>query len=283
MYHCTVLAAVPSIIAVAVSNGGPSTRCGGLLASVSKKSLPAAIAEAAVSSVAAIVPRLAMSAVCRFAAVTVESAPMVNSPSSGVADAVARSVRSRVVPSGSVKLKVTVSPGFGLAAPRSKSSTAGEPVGPVTVEPAILLEAPTSLKPNTPASSVIEVEAAAGACDAHAAEPARAEIGLAALADELLEAGLQPVAVEDVVGGVHRDLGDAAPGKQVAAVGAGVEHADELVERALDVELVLRLRRAVQRELRQHDRGLAGLGDLVELVSWFCISSSRTPTWVIDC
>ena len=66
MYHCTVLAAVPSIIAVAVSNGGPSTRCGGLLASVSKKSLPAAIAEAAVSSVAAIVPRLAVSVVCKI-------------------------------------------------------------------------------------------------------------------------------------------------------------------------------------------------------------------------
>ena len=57
-YQLTVSAAVPSTSAVAVSNGGPSTRCGGLAASVSKKSFPAATAEAATSSVAASVPRL---------------------------------------------------------------------------------------------------------------------------------------------------------------------------------------------------------------------------------
>ena len=56
VYQITVLADVPAISAVAVSKGGPATRCGGLLASASKKSLEAATAEAAASEVPASLP-----------------------------------------------------------------------------------------------------------------------------------------------------------------------------------------------------------------------------------
>ena len=47
VYQLTVFAAVPSMSDVAVPNGGPLTRCGGCPASISKKSLAAATAEAA--------------------------------------------------------------------------------------------------------------------------------------------------------------------------------------------------------------------------------------------
>jgi len=53
VYQDSVLAAVPAIRAVAVANGGPLTRCGGLAALLLKKLPAAATAEAAVSDVAA--------------------------------------------------------------------------------------------------------------------------------------------------------------------------------------------------------------------------------------
>ncbi len=70
-----------------------------------------------------------VSAVCRLVAVAVDVAPMVNSFGPGVAEAVAVSVRSRLVPSGSVKVNLTVSPAFGLVAPRSTDIAAGAPAG----------------------------------------------------------------------------------------------------------------------------------------------------------
>ena len=78
MYHDTVLAAVPLTIAVAVSNGGPSTRCGGWLASGLKKSLPACTAEAATNWVFAKVPTPWVSAACKLIAVSADVAPIVN-------------------------------------------------------------------------------------------------------------------------------------------------------------------------------------------------------------
>ena len=56
VYQITVLAALPATMPVAMSNGGPSTRCGGLAVSASKKSLEAATADAAVSAVDASLP-----------------------------------------------------------------------------------------------------------------------------------------------------------------------------------------------------------------------------------
>src|SRR5215470_10755779 len=53
VYQNTVLAGVPATSAVALSNGGPATRRGGLAASMLKKSLAAAMVEAAGNEVCA--------------------------------------------------------------------------------------------------------------------------------------------------------------------------------------------------------------------------------------
>ena len=127
IYQDTVLLVVPSTSAVAVSNGGPATRCGGWPASTLKKSSPAACAEAAVSAVPASVPSDWVRAARRLVAVAVGVPPMVNSFGPGVAEAVAVSVRSSLDPSGSVNENRTVSPAAGLVAPKSMETAAGEP------------------------------------------------------------------------------------------------------------------------------------------------------------
>lgn len=85
MYQETVLAVVPATCAVAVAKGGPATRIGGS----SKKSLDAAMAEAAGNEVLPIWLTPAVSAACRLAAVAAGVAPMVNWPAEGVVDVVA--------------------------------------------------------------------------------------------------------------------------------------------------------------------------------------------------
>src|SRR5690349_18401180 len=132
VYHVTVLAGVPAVSAVALSNGGPATRCGGLAASILKKSLPAATADAAVSDVRASVPTLPVSAACMLVAVTSGVVPIVNSFGPGVADVVAVSVRSSVEPSGRLSENLIVSPALGLPPTKSIEIAAGDPVGPVT-------------------------------------------------------------------------------------------------------------------------------------------------------
>src|SRR5580693_5857346 len=74
VYQETVFAAVPLTSEVAVSNGGPSTRCGG----EAKKLLVASIAEAATSEVFATVPIDDVRAFCRLVAVAADVVPMVN-------------------------------------------------------------------------------------------------------------------------------------------------------------------------------------------------------------
>src|SRR5262245_15951484 len=78
VYQATVLAALPATNAVAVSNGGPATRCGGLLALAPKKLSAAAMAEAAAKLVFASLPIEAVTAACRLPAVAAGVAPMVN-------------------------------------------------------------------------------------------------------------------------------------------------------------------------------------------------------------
>ena len=75
VYQDTVLALVPLTKEVAVSNGGPPTRCGG---SELKKLLAAAIADAAGSAVCAKPETAPLSAVCRLPAVSLAVVPMVN-------------------------------------------------------------------------------------------------------------------------------------------------------------------------------------------------------------
>ena len=75
VYQNTVFAAVPLTKPVEVSGGEPLTRCGG---SELKKSLAAAIAEAAGSAVCVRPVMADVSAVCRLVAVSDGNAPMVN-------------------------------------------------------------------------------------------------------------------------------------------------------------------------------------------------------------
>jgi hypothetical protein len=100
VYHITVSALVPAVRLVAVSKlGVPTTRCGGS----AKKSLEAAIAEAAVSEVSASLPTAVVRALRRFEAVIVLFPPMVNSFGPGLVEVVAVSVMLSLEPSGSVK------------------------------------------------------------------------------------------------------------------------------------------------------------------------------------
>ena len=107
----------------------------------SKKSLPAATAEAATRSVFATLPIAVFNAAFKFAAVVAGSgAPPGNvamakllAGAGVVLDAV--NVTDDVVPSGRLKLSVTASPGLGLVEPKLNDTAAGEPDGPVTVAP----------------------------------------------------------------------------------------------------------------------------------------------------
>src|SRR6185503_5243240 len=78
VYQTTVLAVVPAVIAVAVSKGGPATRCGGLLRSALKKSFEAVTADAALSEEPASDPSAVVSAPCRFETVAAVVPPIVN-------------------------------------------------------------------------------------------------------------------------------------------------------------------------------------------------------------
>src|SRR6476619_3061184 len=78
VYQITLSAAVPAMSEVAESNGGPSTRMGGLFSSALKNASLAATAEAAASVLPAMRPTAVVSAACRLAAVAVVFAPMVN-------------------------------------------------------------------------------------------------------------------------------------------------------------------------------------------------------------
>src|SRR5580704_6016799 len=128
VYQNTVLAAVPATSDVEEA-GVPLTRSGGFEL---KKSLAAAIAEAAVNAVCARLVIAPDSAVCRLPAVRVALAPMVNWFAPGGESVVAWSVMVWLEPSGKVRPKAIVSPALGLA-PRLTESDGGEL--DVTVEP----------------------------------------------------------------------------------------------------------------------------------------------------
>src|SRR5690242_2745803 len=152
VYQNTVLAGVPATSEVAVSNGGPLTRCGGFEV---KKSFDAASAEAAGNAVCARLVTAPLSAVCKLAAVSAVVVPMVNWPGPGGELVVACSEMVWVEPSGKVRPNWIVSPSFGLA-PSVTEIDGGEPLGPATVAPAIVVVAPASLKPNGEVSWLTE-------------------------------------------------------------------------------------------------------------------------------
>ena len=109
-----------------------------------------------------------MSAAWKFVAVCPVVAPMVNWPAAGGDDEVAVSVRFCVVPSGRLKVNVTLSPGLGLPPVKSTRTLfglAGWPLGPETVPPPVRLDDTLpSFMPNgeLSASSAIETCEAAG-------------------------------------------------------------------------------------------------------------------------
>src|SRR5579871_1352341 len=87
-------------------------------------------------------------ALARFVAVSAAVAPMAKLPA-GVGTALdAVRLIDDDVPSGSVNWICTVEPSGGLVPPKSIDSEGGEPEGPVTVAPAMLVLAPAIWKPN---------------------------------------------------------------------------------------------------------------------------------------
>src|SRR5262249_1657771 len=150
VYHITVSADVPFTSAVAVSKGGPATRWGGLEL---KKSLAAAIAEAAGSAVCARLVTAFVSAVCRLPAVRDGVAPIVNWLAPAGEAVVACKLIVWFDPSGKVRLNWMVSPFTGFD-PRVTDIPGGAPLVPVTVAPLRFELMPESLKPNgEPATS----------------------------------------------------------------------------------------------------------------------------------
>src|SRR5882757_6644780 len=161
VYQESVFAGVPAMSDVAVLNGGPLTRCGGVLV---KNSLDAFRAEAATSAPFASAPTAVVKAALRLAALAVLLAPIRYCPAFNGVVAEAVSWIFSVLPSGRLKAKVRVSPGLGLVAPRSSVSAGGEPVGPVSVTLGDDDKIDASFNPNgePAASSAIEMDVAVG-------------------------------------------------------------------------------------------------------------------------
>ena len=227
MYQDTVFADVPATSAVAVSNGGPATRCGVPL----KKLSAAATAEAAVSAVLASSPTAAVSAVCKLVAVAAAVRSIVNSFGPGVTDCVAVSVIVSLLPSGKSTRNWIVSPAFGNPV-RSTVIAGGEPAGPVAVELASAELMQAQLKPNAEGttSSARLTEVAVGAEIDHAAKPAGAQIRLPALVDDLFETCTRAVAVHDLLEAGHGRLIGRPPGKDVAVANLGIQQTEYLAQ-----------------------------------------------------
>ena len=120
-----------------------------------KKLFEAAIADAATSEVSLNVWIEEVKAACRLAVVATVSTPIRNEPDGGglVVVVVAVSATDSVVPSGKLRLKVILSPSFGLTAPRSMVAAGGEPAGCVTVAPVSDELIAPSFNPNDEPSS----------------------------------------------------------------------------------------------------------------------------------
>ena len=125
-------------VAPVIGAGGAASLLTALPAIVAdglKKLFEAAIADAATSEVSLSFLTDDVNAACRLAVVAVVSAPIRNEPAGGGFVVVAVNAIDSLVPSGKLKLNVTLSFSFGLTAPRSTVAAGGEPVGCVTVAP----------------------------------------------------------------------------------------------------------------------------------------------------
>ena len=179
VYQITVLAVVPAVTLVAVSKGGPATRCGGLLKSAPKKSFEAVTAEAALSELAAR-PQMVLvsSAVASWRRLRSAWLPMANWLVPGGVLVVAVSVRFWLVPSGRVRLRLSVSPSLGWPV-KSTDRLGGEPLGPLTVALLKVEVTEPSLKPKgETASSATATEVAVGGPMTRRPRPSGAVVGL---------------------------------------------------------------------------------------------------------
>ena len=118
-----------------------------------KKLSDAVMADAATSAVSLSVLIEDVNVACRFAVVATVSTPIRKEPAGGGFFVVAVSAICSVVPSGRLKLKVILSPSFGLTAPRSTVSAGGAPAGCVTVAPVSDEVTAPSFSPNDEPSS----------------------------------------------------------------------------------------------------------------------------------
>ncbi len=175
-----------------------------------------------------------------------------------------------------------VSPSFGLAV-KSTDAAAGEPAGPVTVAPVIVVETLASLKPKgETASSATCTEVAVGAVIDEPAETARAaEIGLLALVDHLLEAGARAVAVHDVIEGVNRRLVGGTAREQVAIAGLGIEQAQKLVRPPNRPSIAQWSIRCSRRSPPGPWRSCTVIRNIPDACSALCASFIRKPTLVM--
>ena len=156
LYQNTVSVVVASRRPVAVSKGGPSTRCGGVAESYSKNSVAARWALAPFSEVCARISTSRASADWKFAAVALASAPTRNSPSFGVPVVIAFSVRVSFVPSGRLKEMLIVCPSVGSGAANCTDRACGAPAMPA-VTLARSVDTASNLRPKGGALSSVTV------------------------------------------------------------------------------------------------------------------------------
>jgi len=134
--------------------------------SVLKKLSPASTAEAATSEVLASVEIADVSALLKLVAVWAVVAPMAKVPDGGGFALLAVKVMESVVPSGSLKVTLKVSPELGCPPAKSTENCAGEPEGPVTVAFVSVDETEFSFNPKgevaESSATVVNVEDAGG-------------------------------------------------------------------------------------------------------------------------
>ena len=171
------------------------------------------MAEAAGSAVCARLPIAPVSAVCRLVAVAAGVAPMVNWFAPGGESVVACSVMVWLDPSGRVRLNAIESSGIGLVDPRLTEIDGGEPAGPVNGRAGQARIHARELKAERRAI-LGERHVRTRSANGEAAETVGAEIGLLPLGDQLRQAGLRAVAVEDVVGAGDGGWFNALPEKR---------------------------------------------------------------------
>src|SRR5712691_4365452 len=113
----------------------------------------------------------AVSADCKFDVVAAVSTPIANEPAGGGVVVVAVSSIDSVVPSGRLKMNLSLSPLLGLTPPRSTVAAGGTPAGCVMVAPVSDELTEASLRPNAEPSSATLVTVVVAAGDVTASRP----------------------------------------------------------------------------------------------------------------